>query len=69
MKINRDEHPFVKLRIDEDDMVHVVDKFGDPWCEDDVELIDDIDAAEVGRHDLCLDCRGVADEEELFTDG
>lgn len=68
MKINRDEHPRAKFRIGEDDMVHIVDSFGDPWCEDEIGLVDDVDG-DVGRHDLCPECYQAGLAEEAFLDG
>lgn len=66
MKLNRERHPLAKLRGDAEGNVHVVDGFGDPWCEDEIDLYDDENPEDVGKYDMCPACLRAGTDDGLF---
>lgn len=75
MQIKRDDNPNAKFVRDDEGAIHIIDSFGDPWCdikEEEPELFEDgmttpISDSEVTREAMCEGCLNAAVDEDFIT--
>jgi hypothetical protein len=77
LKVDRENHPNVKIGYGYDELVHVYDQFGDPWCDDtggdftddDMEPTGNVPdpATPVREWNWCAECLADALDEKLLV--